>query len=118
MQLFIPTASRSDKRRIINYLEDHSLVLVITDVLPEEMTLPPSFAEMAVDPLLQTDLPDLQLGVSTDEYNAALRAPGFMEKLGGLFGVPGALKHSPYGYGKAGVASPINAIRCFFSQGN
>ncbi|MCH8217417.1 MAG: hypothetical protein IH892_11675 [Planctomycetes bacterium] len=114
VQLFIPTASGPDRRRIIDYLEDRSLVLVITDVMPEEMTLPPALAEMAVDPLLQTHL---QRGLRTGQYVSALRAPGFMEKLGSLFGVPGALKHSLYGSGEATAASPINAIRCFFSQG-
>ena len=114
VQLFIPTASGPDRRRIIDYLEDRSLVLVITDVMPEEMTLPPALAELAVDPLLQTQL---QRGLRTDQYASALRAPGFMEKLGSLFGVPGALEHSLYASGEATAASPINAIRCFFSQG-
>ena len=69
---------------------------------------------MAVDASLQTDL---QRGLGTGQYASALRSPGFMEKLGSLFGVPGALKHSLYFSGETTVASPINAIRCFFSQG-
>jgi carbamoyltransferase len=114
LQLFIPTASRGDKRRIINYLEDRSLVLVITDCLPEEMALAPGQAEVSADAPLEMDL---QMALRTDPFGPGLNDPGIMARLGNLFGVPKGRHYAFHGSGEAVAASPINAIRCFFSQG-